>query len=132
MSGSRYCVVAVSNATGEVAGTIYAVPVGYYPERMAVSPDQRTVFIAQEDTDLRCDRTIVSVAIGASEVTVIAEGSWPALSADGTKLAYLADAWERSGRPRPVAAQGPFCGYEAFVIRDLQTGSETVSGGPPG
>jgi hypothetical protein len=89
--------------------------------------DQRTVFIAQEAIDRRCNRTIVSVTIGGPEVTVIAQGSWPALSADGTRLAYLADAWARSGRPRPDAVTGPVCRYEAFVIRDLQSGLETVA-----
>jgi hypothetical protein len=88
---------------------------------LALSPDRRSVYVAVA-MDEQLPR-LYEVALGSGEKTLIGNAISPALSPDGTELAYLT-----------VATEGPVENQEitALVIRNLQSGSTRTIPFPPG
>lgn len=89
---------------------------GVLPGAVSVSPDGRTVYFA---TRHGCEGTIESVPAGGGRVSVIAPGMLPAVSPDGTRVAFVRMPGE-CGRPGSAAAS------PEVVVRDLAGGGETV------
>jgi hypothetical protein len=83
---------------------------------VSVSPDGRTVYFA---TRHGCEGTIESIPAAGGRVSVIAPGVLPAVSPDGTRVAFvrMPDGCGRAGS----AAASP-----EVVVRDLAGGGETV------
>jgi hypothetical protein len=86
------------------------------PGVVSVSPDGRTVYFAAAHG---CEGRIESVPAAGGRVSVIAPGMLPAVSPDGTRLAFVRKA---SGCSHP----GPGAASPEVVIRDLAGGGEKV------
>jgi len=84
------------------------------PGTVSVSPDDRTVYFAAGHG---CTGMIESVPAAGGRVSVIAPGVRPAVSPDGTRLAFVRTP---CGRPSAMVAS------PEVVVRDLAGGGETV------
>jgi WD40-like Beta Propeller Repeat len=89
---------------------------GVLPGVISVSPGGRTVYFA---TRHGCEGTIESVPAAGGRVSVIATGALPAVSPDGTRVAFVRKA-SGCGHPGSAAAS------PEVVVRDLADGSEKV------
>lgn len=102
------------------------VPRGVFLDEISVSPDGRTAYYAAKRG---CGAEIYSVPVAGGPSTAIAAGVQPAISPDGTRLAFARE---------PASGGGPVyqsCGPRSpvsLVIRNLATGAETSYPGPPG
>jgi WD40-like Beta Propeller Repeat len=74
--------VTLNSSTGVVEQTL--VPSGVLGDEVSVAPDGLVFFAVQNG----CSSTIEEVPVGGGSVATIATGSLPAVSPDGTKLAY--------------------------------------------
>jgi hypothetical protein len=86
------------------------------PGIISVSPDGRTVYFAAAHG---CEGTIESVPAAGGRVSVIAPGALPAVSPDGTRLAFVR-------RPSACGHPGSPLTIPEVVVRDLASGAETV------
>ncbi len=89
---------------------------GVLPGIVSVSPGGRTVFFA---TRHGCEGTIESVPAAGGRASVIAPGAMPAVSPDGTRVAFVR-------RPSGCGQPGSATGSPEVVVRDLASGRETV------
>src|SRR5215472_15612768 len=76
--------VKLDPSTGAITQTL--VPGGVLGDEISVSPDGSTVYFTEGSG--ACDRTVASVPISGGGTTSIAQGELPAISPDGTKLAF--------------------------------------------
>lgn len=115
--------VRVDPNTGGVGLTL--VPAGVYGDEIAVSPDESTVYYTQKSG---CNLTIMSVSTGGGSPSPISSGELPAISPDGTKLAFAR---------QPLIVQGCLPGGSniasdfKLVIRALSSGTEKILPLPP-
>jgi hypothetical protein len=122
--------VVLSPVTGEATRILVAG--GVIPDAISVSPDGSTVYFAAWDG---CLDQVESVPVTGGRPTVITSGMLPAVSPDGTELAFAREAY--SGDPSASDDQ-PSCHPPAtgtgvkVVVRDLADGHETVYPAPPG
>lgn len=117
-------VIVLDPATGTVLRTL--VSGGAFGDEVSVASG-RVYYAARHD----CSSEIYSVPLSGGQATAIAAGSQPAVSPDGTRLAYLREPFASGGQP---AYQS--CGIASppdvnLVIRDLAAGTETVYREPP-
>jgi hypothetical protein len=122
--------VVLSPVTGEATRILVAG--GVIPDVISVSPDGSTVYFAAWNG---CLDQVESVPVTGGRPTVIASGMLPAVSPDGTELAFAREAY--SGDPAASDDQ-PSCHRPAtgtgvqVVVRDLADGHETVYPAPSG
>lgn len=83
---------------------------------VALTPDGRVVYFARAGGAGSCG-TIHRVPVAGGAEELVAQGVTPAVSPDGTKLAYVAHEPE-------AAPEGQGCRLHRLVIRDLATGAE--------
>ena len=90
--------------------------------RIAVSPDGETVYVAvdQETADL-CAAVLYAVSVNEIRTVEIAAGYAPAVSPDGSKLAYV----------ESTNAEDRLYCESVLVVRDLATGAERRWNDPP-
>lgn len=98
--------IVVLGLDGEIRRTL--VPHGTGADGLALSPDGRTVFFSRFATE--CASEIAQVSVEGGPVVPIGPGRAPAVSFDGTRLAYAADA--------------DCDGQDELVVRELDTGEE--------
>jgi hypothetical protein len=123
--------VVLNPVTGEATKILVAS--GVAGGALAVSPDGSTVYFAVK---LGCQDEIESVPVTGGRPVEITAGVLPAVSADGTELAFAREPF--SGGPsnldflpgcsEPVPTSSDF----TVVVRDLASGHETVYPAPPG
>ncbi len=89
---------------------------GVLPGIISVSPDGRTVYFA---TRHGCEGTIESVPAAGGRVSVIAPGMMPAVSPDGTRVAFVRV-------PSDCGHPGSGMASPEVVVRDLAGGGEKV------
>jgi hypothetical protein len=107
-------VVRLNPATGVVTRTLVAG--GAIGDEISVSPDGSTVYFAAATHG--CTDEIESVPVTGGSPTWIAQGNLPAISPDGTRLAFFR--WPQScSHPSDV-----FSAQDVLVIRSLSDGSE--------
>jgi WD40-like Beta Propeller Repeat len=125
-------VVAVTSAgnlvvlgpTGNIASTL--VTGGVLGDEISVSPNGQTVYFAVRQA--ACDMTIESISINGGTATPIAAGELPAVSPDGTQLAY---AQEPFGTADCTPSASKYASSFKLVIRNLSTGSQRIVPQPP-
>lgn len=111
--------VLLDPSTGNVTQTL--VPGGVAGGELAASPDGSGIYYAQGSG---CRTTIEKISAGGGTPTAVATGSLPAISPDGTKLAYASE-------PSPVNQNCFPSTAGKVVVRVLQTGAEQVFPLPP-
>jgi hypothetical protein len=110
-------------ANGTVIRTLAAS--GVLGDEISVSPNGSTVYFAQGTA---CHPEIKSVAVGGGSPTAIAPGALPAISPDGTKLAFARQPSFTTGcAPSP----GNLTKSYKLVVRTLATGAQQVLPLPP-
>lgn len=118
----------LNSTTGIVTATLTGMQDAIGDE-VAVSPSGQTVYFAVNQT---CGDKIESVPIGGGKPTVITSGVLPAVSPDGTELAFVRESY--SGGPSEINYT---CGAvnqtkkAEVVVRDLANGSEQAYPAPP-
>jgi hypothetical protein len=127
---AKGALVVLSPVTGEATRILVASAVA--PDAISVSPDGSTVYFAVRTG---CRDEIESVPVTGGKPAAIAAGVLPAVSPDGTELAFARE--PVSGGPAHAAFL-PGCPVPAaspdieVVIRDLAGGRETAYPAPPG
>jgi WD40-like Beta Propeller Repeat len=116
--------VRIDPSTGDVIATL--VQGGVLGDEISVSPDGSTVYFAQQSGE--CDKNIESVSINGGSPTPIAAGQLPAISPDGTKLAY---AIEPGLTQACIPNQANLAPDFKVVIRTLSSGAQQVLPAPP-
>jgi hypothetical protein len=120
------CFVAVRTDEAIVLGSIYAGAEGTSAS-VALAADGLDLWVAQRgdsnDPAESCMGSILRIPLATGIAELVTHGGELALSADGTKLAYSADARERNRAPDPDH-QPWDCGRNIIVIRDISTGFE--------
>jgi hypothetical protein len=99
-------------------------------DEISVSPDGSTVYFAVRHG---CAAGIESVATGGGSPRFVTAGVLPAISPDGTELAFVREQY--GGGVSPVAFGCPVTAASAsveVVVRDLATGAEKTYPAPPG
>ena len=115
--------VRLDPASGSATQTL--VPSGVLGDEISVSPDGSTVYFAVRQG---CKGVVESVPIGGGSPTVIGQGELPAISPDGSKLAFAIE---------PSFTQGCFpdtpdlAPLYKLVIRAVSSGAEQVLPLPP-
>jgi hypothetical protein len=109
-------VVELDPATGAVTRTLVAS--GAITDELSVSPDGRTVYYASANG---CLGQIDSVPVGGGTPTVIAPGTYPDVSPDGTKLVF---ARQPDLTQTGCAGSGNLASQISMVVRNLRTGAE--------
>ncbi|HWF82741.1 MAG TPA: hypothetical protein VN695_19365 [Streptosporangiaceae bacterium] len=115
--------VRLDPSTGSATQTL--VPSGVLGDEVSVSPDGATVYFAVSQG---CKAAIESVPIGGGSPTVIGQGELPAISPDGSKLAF---AIEPSLTQGCVPNTSNLAGLYKLVIRAVSSGAEQVLPLPP-
>ncbi len=132
-SGGEPGIVAVSTAgalvrldpsSGSVTQTL--VPSGVIPDEISVSPDGSTVYFAEA---AGCHTEVESVSIDGGDLTPIAPGSLPAVSPDGSKLAFADEPLVTKDNCLPTS--GNLASQFKLVIRTVSSGSEQILPLPP-
>jgi len=116
--------VRLDPATGSVTQTL--VPGGVIGDEISVSSDGSTVYFAQQSG--ACDRSVEKVSINGGTATPIAAGTLPAISPDGTQLAF---AQEPLLTQACIPSQGKFGSDFKVVILTLAAGTQKVLSLPP-
>jgi hypothetical protein len=112
------------NSNGSVASTL--VPSGVLGGEVSVSPNGSTVYFTE---GAGCHSEVESVSISGGDLTAIAPGQIPAISPDGTKLAYSTEPlFTDTCVPDPAKAS--VAAQYKIVVRTLATGAEQVIGLP--
>ena len=110
--------VLLDSATGSVARTL--VPGGVLGDEVSVSPDGATVYFARAHG---CATHVESVPVTGGSPTVIARGSLPAISPDGTKLAIAREPALTTGC---VPSESNLVAQYKVVVRTLSSGSQVT------
>jgi hypothetical protein len=126
LSGVPGVLVAMTTAGGltvldPLAGTSVRTLLssGAVGDEIALSPDQRTVFFTRSHG---CLGQIATIPVAGGGPTALTDGSLPAISPDGTKLAFTRQ--QSLSQPGCVGATAASAGF-AVVVRSLRTGHET-------
>lgn len=131
-AGARPGIVAVTRAgalvtldphSGSVTATL--VPGGVLGEEISVSPDGSTIYFA---AGTGCHPQIESVSSGGGSPVAIARGELPAVSQNGTKLAFADQPLLKTGC---LPDQSNLAGDFKLVVRNLGSGTEKVLPLPP-
>ena len=115
--------VKLDPANGSIIATLVAG--GVVGDEVSVSPDGSTVYFTQRSG---CTSEIESVSTGGGNPASIVPGDLPAISPDGSKLAF---ADQPLLQPGCVPNQPNLAGDYKLVIRTLSTGAEQVLPLPP-
>jgi hypothetical protein len=110
--------VLLDPATGSVARTL--VPGGVLGDEISVSPGGSTVYFARSHG---CTTHVESVPVTGGSATVIAKGSLPAISPDGTKLAIAREPALTTGC---VPSESNLVAQYKVVVRTLSSGSQVT------
>lgn len=99
---------------------IRTLATGATGDELSVTPDGSSVYF---EAAVGCMHQIERVGVAGGSASVVATGSSPAISPDGTKLAYVRE--PLAGEP---ACQGQSFSPSQFtlVVRDLSSGAETT------
>jgi WD40-like Beta Propeller Repeat len=116
--------VRLDPSTGNITQTLVAG--GVLGDEISVSPDGSTVYFAQRSG--ACDMNIESVSINGGTPTPIASGELPAISPDGTKLAF---AQEPLLTQDCIPNQSNLTPFYKLVVRTLSSGAEQTLPLPP-
>lgn len=128
---AKGALVVLSPVTGEATKILVAS--GVVGGTISVPSDGRVVYFAAKRG---CADEIESVPVTGGQPAVVTQGVLPAVSPDGTKLAFVREPF--SGGPSPAdylnGCQQPTTTSAEFkvVIRDLRGGNETTYPAPPG
>jgi hypothetical protein len=121
---SAGALVVLDPANGSITQTL--VSSGVLGDEISVSPDGSTVYFAAGHG---CTPKIESVSVSGGTPTVITQGALPAISPDGTKLAF-------ASQPPLIAGCSPspsnFASSFKLVIRTLSSGAEQLLPLAPG
>ena len=131
-AGARPGIVAVTTAGALVkldpnSGAIIAtlVPGGVRGDEISVSADGSTVYFA---AGKGCHPQIESISSAGGSPVAIAPGELPAISADGTKLAFADEPLLTTGC---IPNQANFAADFKLVVRTLSSGTQKVLPLPP-
>jgi hypothetical protein len=131
-AGPRPGVVAVTTAGALVkldphSGAIVAtlVPGGVLGDEISVSADGSTIYFA---AGTGCHPQIESVSSSGGSPVTIAPGEFPAISRDGTKLAFADEPLLKTGC---IPNQANFARDYKLVVRTLSSGTQQVLPLPP-
>lgn len=124
---SAGALVVLDPVTGTAVRTLVAG--GVFGDEISVSPGGSTVYYAAKRG---CAAEIYAVPLTGGPSTAIAAGAQPAISPDGTRLAFVQEPWASRGQPQYVTCPLPPAPPVTLVIRDLATGTQTSYPGPPG
>ena len=113
-------------ATGAVVRTLATGAA--LSDEVALSPDAKTVYYQKQSG---CFGQIARVAVGGGSPTDVAPGSLPAISPDGTKLAYAHESQASSLNPTACQGTDSDPGTYWMAVRNLATGTETQFPLPP-
>ncbi len=111
--------VLLSRRSGAIARTL--VRSGVLGDEISVAGDRTAVYFAHSDG--RCASQIESVPVGGGSPVVITSGSLPAVSPDGSKLAFAREPLRATGCP---PGQADETSQYKLVVRTLSTGAETT------
>lgn len=116
--------VQIDSSSGSITKTL--VPNGVVGDQVSASPDGSTIYFTEE---AGCHAEVESVSSGGGNLTAIGPGQLPAISPDGTRLAFTTEpVMNESCVPDPsrpgVAAQFK------LVIRTLSSGAARSLGLP--
>jgi hypothetical protein len=111
--------VVINHATGAVTRTL--VTSGVIGDEISMAPGGSTVYFATHHGG--CQDEIESVPVAGGGPTVITTGLLPAISPDGTKLAFASEPSMSAGC---VPDQANLTAQYKLVIRTLSSGSQTV------
>jgi hypothetical protein len=111
------------DASGDIVATL--VSSGVIGDEISVSPDGSTVYYA---AGKGCHPQVKSISSAGGTPVSIAPGMLPAISPDGTKLAFASQPQLKAGC---VPGQPDFAGRYKLVIRTLSAGTEKVFPLPP-
>jgi hypothetical protein len=111
--------VLLNQSTGAVARTL--VPSGVTGDEISVAPDGSTVYFVTHHGG--CQDEIESVPASGGSPVKITAGQYPAVSPDGTKLAFAA---EPSLTVGCVPSGSNLTAQYKLVVRTLSTGSQAV------
>lgn len=121
---SAGALVTLDPANGSITSTL--VSGGVLGDEISVSPDGSTVYFAAGQG---CKPEIESVSVSGGTPATVTQGELPAISPDGTKLAFTREPPMTSGcTPSPANFAKSF----KLVIRALSSGAEQVLPLPPG
>ncbi len=116
---SSGALVVLNSSTGTTTRTL--VPSGVVGEEIAVSPGGSTVYFTAGSG---CSNEIESVPVSGGSPTSIASGVLPAISPDGTKLAFAQEPWFL---PTSCAANAPLAPSDyVLAVRTLSSGSQAT------
>jgi|ERR1022692_465490 hypothetical protein len=115
--------VVLDPSTGSSTQTL--VSGGVLGDEISVGPDGSTVYFAMGGG---CHPTIESVGLGGGSPVPLAKGELPAISPDGTKLAFTREPSLTNGC---IPSASNLTSSYKLVIRTLRTGAEQVFPMPP-
>lgn len=115
---SSGALVVLNSSTGTTERTL--VSSGVVGEELAVSPHGSTVYFTAGSG---CSNEIESVAVSGGSPTSIASGVLPAISPDGTKLAFAQEPWFVPTSCAASASLSP-SGY-VLAVRTISSGSQS-------
>lgn len=123
--------VVLSPVTGEATRILVAG--GVVGGAIAVAPDRSTVYFAARNG---CAEEIESVPLAGGTPTRIAPGELPAISPDGTRLAFTREPFSGGQDPADFrngcrSGSATATGF-AVVVRDLGSGGQRTYPEPPG
>lgn len=116
----------IDPATGAVTRTLVAG--GAFGDEISVSGG-KVYYAARRG----CSSEIYAVPLAGGPPAAIVAGAQPAVSPDGTRLAYMREPYASGGQPVYQSCGLPASGTPAvsLVIRNLASGAETVYRKPP-
>ena len=121
---SAGALVLLNPANGSITQTLVSSRV--LGDEISVSPDGSTVYFARGHV---CKPEVESVSISGGTPTPISQGGLPAVSPDGTKLAF---ARQPALVPGCLPAASSYAKSFKVVIRTLSSGAEKILRLPPG
>jgi hypothetical protein len=116
--------VRIDSSNGSITQTL--VPNGVAGDEVSVSPDGSTVYFTEE---AGCHAEVESVSSSGSNLTAIAPGQFPAVSPDGTKLAFTSEPVMNDACVPDPSKPGVAAEFK-LIIRTLSGGAEQSLGLP--
>ncbi|HET7013199.1 MAG TPA: hypothetical protein VFI65_04780 [Streptosporangiaceae bacterium] len=110
--------VRIDSSNGSITQTL--VPNGVAGDEVSASPDGSTIYFTEE---AGCHSEVESVSSGGGDLTAIAPGQLPAISPDGTKLAFTSEP-VMNEHCVPDPSQPSVTAEFKLVIRTLSSGAE--------